>query len=68
MRTYQERMWPINRGIYSWGVAVISIVGRREMINQVHINCLNDMLGIAIILLRLLAGGYIMAKNNPSKA
>jgi len=50
-----------------WGVAVIIIIGGRKIVNQVQISWLNDILAIALILLGLLAGGYIMEKTIPQK-
>ena len=65
--TKKEWIQCIRGFIVAWGVAVIIIVGGREIVNQVHISWLNDLLGIVLTLLGLLAGGYIMVKTIPQK-
>lgn len=65
--TKKEWVQYIGGFIVAWGVAVIIIVGGRKIVNQVHISWLNDILVIALILIGLLAGGYIMVKTVPQK-
>ena len=68
-RELTKREWVqyIGGFIIAWGVAVIIIVGGKEIVNQVQISWLNDILGIALILLGLLVAGYIMVKTIPQK-
>ena len=53
--------------LVAWGVGVIIIIGGRKMVDQVQISWQHDMLGIAFIILGILAGGYIMVKTVPQK-
>jgi len=68
-RELTKREWVqyIGGFIVAWSVAVIIIIGGRKIVNQVQISWLHDMLAIALILLGLLAGGYIMTKTSPQK-
>ena len=65
--TKKEWFQYIGAFIVAWGVAVIIIMGGRKIVNQVHISWLKDWLAIALILLGLLAAGYIMEKTIPQK-
>ena len=65
--TKKEWVQYIGGFIVAWGVGVIIIIGGRKMVNQVQISWLNDILAIALILLGLLAAGYIMEKTIPQK-
>ena len=65
--TKKEWIQYIGGFVVAWGVAVFIIMGGRKIVVQVQISWLNDILAIALILLGLLAAGYIMEKTIPKK-